>query len=502
MLAPAKHFTAGTYVRTGKNSCSGAACIVERRQVTIASQVGTLQALLLETMIKILVIEEGQELRRTIEKTGRDDLSIHSIESVQAALDRQTNALYDVIVWDPGSTTESLAEIAGSLRQVAKHAEATPIILVSSASAPEEITDWGGRFFWLSRPYSEGQLKWVIDSALETAVELSGDKAPPPVEVTPIEFEGMIAASMAMRMVFQQIMQAAVVDVPVLITGETGTGKDLVAAAIHRRSKRKDAPYLPVNMGAIAPELIAAELFGHEKGAYTGATEARAGFFEQVQRGTLFLDEITTMDEKTQVSLLRVLETKKLRRVRGDTEIKVDVRVIAASNEKLEDAVKGGRFREDLYYRLDVFGIHIPPLRDRPGGVTLLTDHFVSLFNAQYHKQIRTISRDTYRLLRRYAWPGNIRELKNVLQRAVLMAKSAELTPDLLPARMYQSEAAGALRTIEPSPIQLGMTLANVEREYIRLTIESVGGNKMKAAAILGVNRRSLYNKLKRYGLI
>ncbi|MGB7950774.1 MAG: sigma-54 dependent transcriptional regulator, partial [Candidatus Binatia bacterium] len=290
--------------------------------------------------------------------------------------------------------------------------------------------------------------------------------------------------------------------VPVLVTGETGTGKDLVAGAIHRRSKRKTGPCVAVNMGAIAPELIAAELFGHEKGAYTGATDARAGFFEQAQNGTLFLDEITTMDEKTQVSLLRVLETKKVRRVRGDRDIDVDVRVIAATNETIEDAVKAGRFREDLYYRLDVFGIHIPPLRERPGGVSLLTEHFVSLFNAQYHKQIRTISRETYRLLRQYPWPGNVRELKNVIQRAVLMTKSAELTPDLLPARIRETEDSGTVRDVEPSPIQLGMTLADIEKEYIKMTIVSVGGNKLKAAELLGVSRRALYNKLKRHGLI
>jgi DNA-binding NtrC family response regulator len=255
-------------------------------------------------------------------------------------------------------------------------------------------------------------------------------------------------------------------------------------------------------MGAIAPDLIASELFGHEKGAYTGASESRAGFFEQAQRGTLFLDEITTMDEKTQVSLLRVLETKNLRRVRGDKDIKVDVRVIAASNEKIEDAVKAKRFREDLYYRLDVFGIHVPPLRERSGGVSLLTDHFVSLFNVQYHKEIRSVSRETYRLLRQYVWPGNVRELKNVIQRAVLMAKSAEFTPDLLPGRIRQAEETGAVREIEESPLQLGMTLADVEKEYIKMTIASVGGNKMKAAEVLGVSRRALYNKLKRHGLM
>jgi DNA-binding NtrC family response regulator len=437
-----------------------------------------------------------------VQKSGRDDVTVDSVGSLSAALDRQLGATYDVILWDVGRVSEPSVKFLGVIKKFAKHAKQTPIIVISDDSAPEDIVEWRGRCFWLSRPYNDVQIKSVIDSALETAVSLNGEKFPTANEIPPLEFEGMIAASMGMRTVFQQTMQAAAVDVPVLITGETGTGKDLVAAAIHKRSKRKNAAYLPVNMGAISPDLIAAELFGHEKGAYTGASEARAGFFEQAQHGTLFLDEITTMNEKTQVSLLRVLETKKVRRVRGDKDIAVDVRVIAATNESIEDAVKAGRFREDLYYRLDVFGIHVPPLRDRPGGVSLLAEHFVSLFNAQYHKQIRTISRDTYRLLRQYAWPGNVRELKNVIQRAVLMSKSAELTPDLLPARIRQTEEAVTGRDVDQAPIHLGMTLADVEKEYIKITIASVGGNKMRAAELLGVSRRALYNKLKRHGLI
>jgi DNA-binding NtrC family response regulator len=453
-------------------------------------------------MTKVLVIEEGQELRSAIQNSGHDDVSVESVESVSAAVHRHIGADYDLILWDAEETSETMAKFPRIARKFAKHAEHTPIILVSDASAPEEIVNWQGPYLWLARPYNEAQIKSVIDSALETAASLNGEKFPTGNEIPPLEFEGMIAVSMGMRTVFQQTMQAAAVDVPVLITGETGTGKDLVAAAIHKRSKRKNAPYLPVNMGAISPDLIAAELFGHDKGAYTGASEARAGFFEQAQHGTLFLDEITTMNEKTQVSLLRVLETNRVRRVRGDKDIGVDVRVIAATNESIEVAVKAGRFREDLYYRLDVFGIHVPPLRERPGGVSLLAEHFVSLFNSQYHKQIRAISRDTYRLLRMYSWPGNVRELKNVIQRAVLMAKSAELSPDLLPTRIRQVEEAGAVRDVEQSPIQLGMTLADVEKEYIKITIASVGGNKMRAAELLGVSRRALYNKLKRHGLI
>ncbi len=430
---------------------------------------------------------------------------VESFPNVATALDRHSGADIDIIIWDVGVTTESLSEAASPLRKFARHSENTPIILISDASMadPDDIVGYSGEYLWLSRPFKEEQLMLVFESALRTAQALDGKDLTPSAQIsTTVEFEGMIAMSMAMRMVFQQIVEATAVDVPVLITGETGTGKDLVAAAIHKRSKRKSGPYLPVNMGAIAPDLIASELFGHEKGAYTGASEARPGFFEQAQHGTLFLDEITTMDEKTQISLLRVLETKALRRVRGDRDIKVDVRVIAASNEKIEEAVRAGRFREDLYYRLDVFGIHLPPLRERTGGVSLLTEHFTSLFNAQYHKQIRTISPETYRLLRQYSWPGNVRELKNVIQRAVLMAKSAELTPDLLPARIRQADHSGAIRETVSSPIELGMSLADVEKEYIKMTIASVSGNKLKAAEVLDISRRALYNKLKRHGLM
>jgi DNA-binding NtrC family response regulator len=318
--------------------------------------------------------------------------------------------------------------------------------------------------------------------------------------LVPVEFEGILAFTLTMRSVIQHIMEAAAEDIPVLISGETGTGKDLVAAAIHKRSKRNHGPFLPVNMGGIAADLVASELFGHAKGAYTGASEARAGLFEQAQGGSIFLDEIATMDEKTQVSLLRVLETKIVRRVRGEKDVNVDVRVIAATNENIEEAVKLGRFREDLYYRLDVFRIELPPLRERHGAISLLTDHFVARFAESYNKDIRVVSRETYRLMRQYHWPGNVRELKNVIQRAVLLTKGVELTPDLLPQRIRDADSFGTIRSTERSPIYLGMSLGNVEKEYIKMTLASLNGNKLKAASSLGISRRALYNKLKRFG--
>jgi len=316
----------------------------------------------------------------------------------------------------------------------------------------------------------------------------------------PLEFEGMLGASLPMREVFQRILEAASEDIAVLITGETGTGKDLVASAVHKRSRRRNGPYIAVNTGAMPSELIASELFGHERGAYTGATETTKGRFEEAHGGTIFLDEISAISEKVQVSLLRVLETKTFRRVGGEKDICADVRVIAATNENLEEAVKQKRFREDLFYRLEVFHIHVPALRERPGGIALLANHFVPHFNAIYKKNVRAVARETWRCLRSYSWPGNVRELKNVIQRAVLMAKAEELTPDLLPQRIRATAETHAAR--QHFPIHAGMTLDAVEREFILMTLGSTKGNKKEAAQSLGISRRALYDKLKKHGLL
>jgi DNA-binding NtrC family response regulator len=255
-------------------------------------------------------------------------------------------------------------------------------------------------------------------------------------------------------------------------------------------------------MGAISHDLIGSELFGHEKGAFTGASDVHHGVFEQAQGGTIFLDEITTMDEKTQVSLLRVLETRSMRRVGGTKDIDVDARVIAAANENIEETVKARRFREDLYYRLDVFRIHLPPLRERPGDVTFLTNHFIARFGSMYGKSIRRAPAEIYQILRAYSWPGNVRELKNVIQRAVVMARGAELIPELLPARIREASDSGSRQNTAPPPIQVGMSLEDVEREFITMTLDSVAGNKAKAAAILKISRHTLYDKLKKYGVL
>jgi DNA-binding NtrC family response regulator len=455
-------------------------------------------------MPRILVIENQQTTRALLEGRFNGGLSIQSAATVQDGFAAHIGDPFDLVIWDTVSAPPECFTIAKTVKKFLKSSAPTRTIVVSDTREPNLVCVRNMRCEWLRLPLDEKELLALVETMIRFSCIGTGeqDQAESANSHLPLEFEGLMAFTLTMRSVIQNIVEAAAEDIPVLITGETGTGKDLVAAAIHKRSKRKSYPYLPVNMGAIASELIASELFGHERGAYTGASEARAGLFEQAQGGTIFLDEITTMDEKTQVSLLRVLETKTIRRVRGEKDIHTNVRVIAATNENIEEAVKAGRFREDLYYRLDVFRIHLPPLRERHGAVSLFTDHFVARFAEMYKKELRVVSRDTYRVLRAYSWPGNVRELKNVIQRAVLLAKGAELTPGLLPQRIRETTASEGRQLSAVSPIQLGMTLGDVEKEYIKLTLSAINGNKKKAASLLGISRRALYNKLKRFQML
>ncbi len=453
-------------------------------------------------MPRVLVIETSDAARTLIESRFDGRLSIESTTTVKAGLDTHQRNPFQLVVWDTVSSPSECVNPVQTLKKFLKCHLDTRMIILSDITEPKTVSVCSLPCEWLQQPVDETEFLALVEAALHRNCIADGSRSANMESPVSTKFEGILAITLTMRPVLQHIMKAAAEDIPLLISGETGTGKDLVAAAIHKRSRRKHFPYVPVNMGAIASELIASELFGHERGAYTGASESRPGLFEQAQGGTILLDEITTIDEKTQVSLLRVLETKTVRRVGGEKDLHVDVRVIAATNENIEQAVEAGRFREDLYYRLDVFRIHLPPLRERQGAISLLTDHFVARFAESYKRNIRLVSRETYRLMRRYPWPGNVRELKNVIQRAVLLAKGTELTPDLLPQRLKDVDDCGATKSTKQSPIRLGMSLGEVEKEYLKMTLAHINGNKMKAASILGISRRALYNKLKRFEIL
>lgn len=297
-----------------------------------------------------------------------------------------------------------------------------------------------------------------------------------------------------MKDVFKQIQVISPTSAPVLITGESGTGKELVAKAIHQNSKRKDKPYIAVNCAAIPESLLESEIFGHEKGAFTGAISQKEGCFELADKGTLFLDEIGEMPADLQSKFLRVLEDGSFRRLGGTQEIKVDVRVIAATNRNLEEAVEEGFFREDLYYRLNVFNIKLPPLRERSEDIPLLVQSFIEEFNLKNDKNIRGLSREALKILKKYSFPGNVRELKNVIERAVIVSVNDVIEPEDLPETL--TSRASKAPTVE---FRLGMTMEEVEKQFLFHTINYVDGNKTKAAKMLDISLKTLHNKLNKY---
>jgi DNA-binding NtrC family response regulator len=306
----------------------------------------------------------------------------------------------------------------------------------------------------------------------------------------------MYARSAAMLAVFERILLAAESDATVLIVGESGTGKELVARSIHTRSRRARGPFVPVHTGAIPRELIASELFGHEKGAFTGATDKHPGKFEQAEAGTLFLDEVSTMDERTQVNLLRVLETFRYSRIGGKKERSADVRIVAATNRDLEAMARAGDLREDLLYRLNIFAIQLPSLRERAEDISVLADVFVREFTQKYGRAPIMIPAETQRLLAAYTWPGNVRELRNVIEQAVLLARGPLLEPTLLPQMLHRAPPRA-----ETLKIPIGTPMTAIEKEVILRTLEANRGNKTATAGVLGISRRSIYNKLAAYGV-
>lgn len=312
------------------------------------------------------------------------------------------------------------------------------------------------------------------------------------------QFDGIIGRTQVMQNVFKLIEQVAATNVTVLISGESGTGKELVAHSIHKRSSRAKKSFIPVNMGAISPELVISELFGHEKGAYTGAVTRKAGRFERANHGTLFMDEISTMDYRTQISLLRVLETNNVQPIGARNPIPIDVRVIGATNRDLLELVQQGTFREDLYYRFNVFSIHLPSLRERKDDIPIIADEYIRQFGKRYKKRIKSLSTEISNLLYKYEWPGNVRELKNVIHRAVVLSEEREITEMHLPPRIVDQKKSDDSIYLA---VKIGTSLEDAEKVIIQKTLDFARGNKQKTAQLLGISRKSLYNKMQKFAL-
>jgi two-component system response regulator HydG len=312
------------------------------------------------------------------------------------------------------------------------------------------------------------------------------------------EDQGLVGASPSLKKVQDLIKRAAAADATVLILGENGTGKEVAARAIHQQSSRHDKPFVPIACSVLSESLLESELFGHEKGSFTGALDRKLGKFEAAQGGTVFLDEIGELNLSTQVKLLRVLQEREFERVGGTESIRVDIRVIAATNRDLKKAISEGRFREDLFYRLNVIAVQMPPLREREGDLTLLTRHFLEKQRQKRHHRFEGISQPALEILKRHRWPGNVRELENLVERVVTLNDDVMIRPEHLPAEM--TGGAPSPRNMETGIPESGV-LESMERDMIERVLKETRFNKRRAADRLGISRPTLYQKLKRYGL-
>jgi two-component system response regulator AtoC len=347
---------------------------------------------------------------------------------------------------------------------------------------------------YLTKPVDFARVKMVLANVARTRdlrEEIGGLRG----ELRKLgRFGALIGAAPTMQKVYDLIGRVAKTDATTLITGDTGTGKEVVAQTIHQLSRRSREPFLPLNCGAVSPTVIESELFGHERGSFTGADRIHKGYFERANKGTLFLDEVTEMPPELQVKLLRVLETSEVTRLGGSEAIKVNVRVIAATNRRPEDAVGEGKLRQDLLYRLNVFPISLPNLGERRDDIELLADHFLALMNKQEGTS-KQFSKAARQRLRTYSWPGNVRELRNVVQRAFILAEE-EIGEAALPLGAIAREGAPASNLV----LKVGISVPETERRLILATLESFGGDKKKAAEVLKISIKKLYNRLREYG--
>jgi DNA-binding NtrC family response regulator len=353
-----------------------------------------------------------------------------------------------------------------------------------------------GAYDYLTKPIDRERFPLVVEKALERHALAFENKQLRDRLATRARFDQLVGESEPMQRVYDLVEMVADSDVTVLLTGESGTGKELVARAIHHKSPKADGPFVTLNCGALPDNLFESELFGYEKGAFTGALTTKAGRFELGHGGTLLLDEVGELSLKSQVDFLRVLETKEFRRLGGTKLVKVDTRIIAATNRNLAEAVKQGEFREDLFYRLNVVPIKLPPLRERGDDIPLLVESFLPEFCAQHRRAPKEVSREAMRLLRLYAWPGNIRQLRNLLERLVVTVREDMLQPQHFPEEIQASK-----EDVRTMVVSLGSPLEEIEKEVIRRTLSEVTNHREKVAKLLGISLRSLQNKIKEYGI-
>ena len=446
---------------------------------------------------RILVADDDEASRKGLKALLANwGYEVEEAADGQDALEKAAKFLPRVVVADVRMPRLDGLGLLNALR--ADFPFATVILLTGHAAVETAVAAMKqGAYDYLTKPVDTARLRILIEKALEKAEALR--------EVTVLRRQlqtfsitgHLVGKSRIMQEIYQLVDQAAPTSAPVLIAGESGTGKELVARSLHELSPRRDGPFVAVNCSAIPETLLESEIFGHERGAFTGALERRLGCFELAHGGTLFLDEIAEMSPGTQAKFLRILQDGVVRRIGGKIELAVDTRVLAATNRDPAQAIKDGNLREDLFYRLNVFSVALPALRERREDIPLLVEAFIGEFNRKYAKHVRAVDEVVGRILMSHPWPGNVRELRNTIERAVVVCDAELIGPQHLPPGLTYATGGSEADSIT---LKVGVTVDDAERALILKTLASVGNNKARAAGILGVSIKTLHNKLHRYG--
>ncbi|OFW43665.1 MAG: transcriptional regulator [Acidobacteria bacterium RIFCSPLOWO2_12_FULL_67_14b] len=443
---------------------------------------------------RVLIVEDDPATRSGLTELVRAwGFTAEAAADGDEALEGVTTFRPSIIVTDMVMPRMSGMELLKALKDEVDHIRVILLTAQGTVDTAVEAVKAGAEDY-LTKPLDPNKLQRLLERLAEINRQKRENQSLRRKLSEHGRFGRIIGHSPAMRALYQVLEQAGPTPASMLILGESGTGKELVAQTIHELSPRAGAAFIALNCAAIPDTLLESEIFGHEKGAFTGATDRRAGCFELADRGTLFLDEIAEMTPATQVKLLRVLQERKFRRLGGRIEQEVDVRVIAATNIDPAIAIRDGRLREDLYYRLNVFSLALPPLRERKEDLPLLIHAFIDEFNARDRRSVRGVTPDAMRVLEQHAWPGNVRELRNVIERATILARGDMIELAHLPALGAQAAAPANSLTIAP-----GMTVDEAEQKLILATLDAAGGNKTRAAEMLGISLKTLHNKLNRF---
>ncbi len=464
---------------------------------------------------KVLIVDDDEAIRysisRMLEEEGYETLNAASgKEAIEATLRSAPDAILMDIRMEHSSGLEAL-------RDIKQMDEKLPIILMTAFGTTQTAIEAmkRGAFDYILKPFESHELKELIRKAIHARISMHQKVAFKPDSIINLEQDLIVGSSRKMQEIYKMIGQIATKDVTVLIRGESGTGKELVARAIYHHSLKKGKPFLPVNCAAIPEALLESELFGHEKGAFTGAYTQRVGKFEQCDGGTIFLDEIGDLTPATQAKLLRVIQEKEFQRVGGSETIRVNVRIITATNKNLEEALTQDKFREDLFYRLNTITLLLPPLRERKEDIPDLCHYFLKRFSLEFNKTLRGFAPKALEILKNYSWPGNVRELENTIKRAAITAKSdLILAEDIrlqegntsIPkaeSSNLQEIAQAIFQCILKAKVknQQGEIMNDVEKELIKLALTQTQGNQLKAAQLLGMNRATLRKKIENYKL-